>query len=66
VIDELDARAALLGAPLGAHPACEHLAADDGQVVELALELVVEEIGLLRPGNTLAPAPLEEVEQAHR
>src|SRR5262249_8884467 len=44
VIGELDARAALLGAALGAHAPREDAPAHEREVVELALELVVEQI----------------------
>ena len=44
VIGELDAAAALLGAPFGAHAPTENPPAHDGEVVELSLKLVVEQL----------------------
>src|SRR4029079_14621842 len=64
-------RPRLLGAALGAHRPGEDATADHRQVVELALELVVEEIVV---GAARGPEPprergrglLEKIEHAHR
>src|SRR5690606_27920010 len=72
VVGELDAGARLARAALGAHRAGEDPLRDDGERLELALELVVEEIlvgarGRAPAGPTARGPALagEEIEESH-
>jgi hypothetical protein len=66
VVGELDAAAALFGAALGAQAAGEDATADERQVLELALERVVEEVALGRRRRLLLAPPGQGVEEARR
>ena len=64
VVGELDAAAALLRAPLGAQAPGEDATADEREVLELALELVVEEVVVLAGRRRFfATTPGEDVER---
>ena len=67
VVGELDAAAALLRPPLGAQPPGEDAPADEREVLELALELVVEEVVVLGGGGLRArdAERPSDVEEAH-
>src|SRR6185436_2007086 len=70
MVGELDSAAAFLRSSLGAQPPGEHTPADDGQIVELALEIVVEKLfvgrrrGSPRDLDDRLRHPLQDVEDA--
>jgi len=66
MVRELDPASALLRPPFGTEPPREDPPADEGEVLELSLEVVVEEVVAYGGDHLPLAAPGKNVEKPHR